>query len=166
MNHVPLSVAIYIRVSSEEQVEGYSLEAQLRACRAYAELRGWIVVVFSTIWVQRHEVVAITPTSLAFPLVVAAQKRYSRDSNNQIDGGDSGQGGGSPTGTTGQRGQGMMDPHPAHHSRKPSVNSALGSFFAVDSQVDSQTPADRQGRRWIDSENGLGAFPGGERCHA
>lgn len=37
-------VAIYIRVSSEEQVEGFSLGAQLRACRDFAERRHWIVV--------------------------------------------------------------------------------------------------------------------------
>ncbi len=39
-----MRTAIYIRVSSDEQVEGYSLDAQLRACRAYADMRGWIVV--------------------------------------------------------------------------------------------------------------------------
>lgn len=36
--------AIYKRVSSEEQVEGYSLAAQERACRDFAERRGWDVV--------------------------------------------------------------------------------------------------------------------------
>ncbi len=35
--------AIYHRVSSEEQVEGYSLDAQDRATRAYCEAHGWIV---------------------------------------------------------------------------------------------------------------------------
>ena len=35
-------VAIYIRVSTEEQAEdGYSLAAQERICRAFAESRGW-----------------------------------------------------------------------------------------------------------------------------
>ncbi len=33
--------AIYARVSSEEQVQGYSLDAQLRACREYVKARGW-----------------------------------------------------------------------------------------------------------------------------
>src|SRR5687767_2619834 len=36
--------AIYARVSSEEQVDGYSLDAQLRACRAYLTDHGWTVV--------------------------------------------------------------------------------------------------------------------------
>lgn len=37
--------AIYIRVSTEEQAEeGYSLAAQERACRMYAEVQGWQVV--------------------------------------------------------------------------------------------------------------------------
>jgi site-specific DNA recombinase len=36
--------AIYIRVSTEEQAEeGYSLAAQERACRMYAEVQGWAV---------------------------------------------------------------------------------------------------------------------------
>ena len=34
-------VAIYVRVSTEEQVEGYSLDAQRRAARAYCAERGW-----------------------------------------------------------------------------------------------------------------------------
>jgi site-specific DNA recombinase len=33
--------AAYVRVSSEEQVEGYSLAAQERAARAYCEVHGW-----------------------------------------------------------------------------------------------------------------------------
>jgi DNA invertase Pin-like site-specific DNA recombinase len=37
-------VAIYVRVSSEEQVEGYSLDAQLRAARTYCPERGWEIV--------------------------------------------------------------------------------------------------------------------------
>ena len=37
-------VAIYIRVSSDEQVEGFSLSAQTRACREFAERRNWQVV--------------------------------------------------------------------------------------------------------------------------
>src|SRR5688572_27909008 len=32
---------IYARVSSEEQVQGYSIQAQLRACRAWAEKQGY-----------------------------------------------------------------------------------------------------------------------------
>lgn len=36
--------AIYERVSSEEQVEGYSLDAQDRAGRLYCEAHGWTVV--------------------------------------------------------------------------------------------------------------------------
>ncbi len=44
-NHGPaLRVGLYYRVSSEEQVEGYSLDAQQRAARAYCELHGWTVV--------------------------------------------------------------------------------------------------------------------------
>jgi hypothetical protein len=36
-------VAVYVRVSSEEQLEGYSLEAQLRAIRGHCAERGWDV---------------------------------------------------------------------------------------------------------------------------
>ena len=36
--------AVYARVSSEEQVQGYSIDAQLRACRTYAADKGWQVV--------------------------------------------------------------------------------------------------------------------------
>lgn len=39
-----MRVAIYPRVSREEQVHGYSLDAQLDACRAYAAAHGWEVV--------------------------------------------------------------------------------------------------------------------------
>ena len=38
-----LRAAVYARVSSEEQVEGYSLDAQRRAFRALVEGRGWTV---------------------------------------------------------------------------------------------------------------------------
>jgi hypothetical protein len=38
---LPYRVAICFRVSSEEQVEGYSLDLQLRAARAYCAERGW-----------------------------------------------------------------------------------------------------------------------------
>src|SRR5829696_5531571 len=34
---------IYCRVSREEQVQGYSLDAQARGCREYAHTRGWQV---------------------------------------------------------------------------------------------------------------------------
>jgi len=37
-------VVIYVRVSSEEQVDGYSLSAQERFCREFAEKRHWDVV--------------------------------------------------------------------------------------------------------------------------
>ena len=37
-------VVIYVRVSTEEQVDGYSLSAQERFCREFAEKRGWEVV--------------------------------------------------------------------------------------------------------------------------
>lgn len=37
----PQRVAVYVRVSSEEQLEGYSLDAQLRAARATCAERGW-----------------------------------------------------------------------------------------------------------------------------
>lgn len=36
--------AIYFRVSSKEQLEGHSLEAQKALCQEYARSRGWIVV--------------------------------------------------------------------------------------------------------------------------
>ncbi len=39
-----MRAAIYARVSSEEQVEGYSIDAQLRAGRTFARERGWIIV--------------------------------------------------------------------------------------------------------------------------
>lgn len=37
-------IAIYSRVSSEEQVHGYSLEAQVNACMAFAAQRKWKIV--------------------------------------------------------------------------------------------------------------------------
>jgi site-specific DNA recombinase len=37
------TAAIYARVSSEEQVQGYSIQAQLRACREWAEKHGYTV---------------------------------------------------------------------------------------------------------------------------
>ena len=36
-------VALYVRVSSDEQVQGYSLDAQERAGRLYCEMQGWEV---------------------------------------------------------------------------------------------------------------------------
>jgi len=39
-----LRAAIYCRVSAEEQTEGYSLDAQTRACRQLVEERGWSLV--------------------------------------------------------------------------------------------------------------------------
>lgn len=36
-----MRAAIYARVSSEDQIEGYSLAAQLRACREHAQAKGW-----------------------------------------------------------------------------------------------------------------------------
>jgi DNA invertase Pin-like site-specific DNA recombinase len=39
-------IAIYSRVSSEEQVHGYSLEAQVNACMAFATQRKWKIVRF------------------------------------------------------------------------------------------------------------------------
>jgi hypothetical protein len=50
---------------------------QLIETASLAERRAIMRQLFSKIWVQRHEVVAITPTSLYLPLVVAARKRYS-----------------------------------------------------------------------------------------
>ena len=38
-----MRAALYARVSDEEQVEGYSLDAQKRAFRAYVESQGWTV---------------------------------------------------------------------------------------------------------------------------
>ncbi len=40
----PRRAAVYVRVSSEEQVEGYSLDAQVRATHLYCEAQGWSVV--------------------------------------------------------------------------------------------------------------------------
>jgi site-specific DNA recombinase len=37
-------VALYVRVSSEEQVEGYSLDAQEHSARLYCEAKGWEIV--------------------------------------------------------------------------------------------------------------------------
>ena len=39
-----MNIVIWARVSSREQREGYSIDAQLRACRAKAEREGWTVV--------------------------------------------------------------------------------------------------------------------------
>src|SRR6187431_2965971 len=39
-----MKAAIYIRVSGKRQVDGFSLAAQERACRDYANARGWRVV--------------------------------------------------------------------------------------------------------------------------
>lgn len=36
--------AVYLRVSSEEQIDGYSLDAQERQCREYAESRGMQII--------------------------------------------------------------------------------------------------------------------------
>ena len=39
-------IAVYSRVSSEEQVHGYSLDAQVNACKAFAAQRKWTIVRF------------------------------------------------------------------------------------------------------------------------
>ena len=39
-----LTAAAYVRVSSDEQVEGYSLDAQQRAIEAYCDAQGWTLV--------------------------------------------------------------------------------------------------------------------------
>jgi len=39
----PVQVAIYLRVSTEEQVEGHSLDEQLRQCQAFIKQQGWTV---------------------------------------------------------------------------------------------------------------------------
>ena len=44
LNLIVARAVIYIRVSSEMQLDGYSLEAQLAACRKLALERGWEVV--------------------------------------------------------------------------------------------------------------------------
>lgn len=43
INNLP-RVAIYLRVSSEMQIDNYSLDAQENACQSFASLRGWQVV--------------------------------------------------------------------------------------------------------------------------
>ena len=39
-----MRAALYARVSTEEQTEGYSIDAQTRACRDYAKALGWVIV--------------------------------------------------------------------------------------------------------------------------
>ena len=39
-----MRIAIYIRVSDQSQVDGYSLDAQERLCVEYCKSRGWVVV--------------------------------------------------------------------------------------------------------------------------
>jgi site-specific DNA recombinase len=39
-----MRAVIYIRVSDKSQVDGYSLEDQERACREYAQARGWNIL--------------------------------------------------------------------------------------------------------------------------
>ena len=38
-----MRAAIYARVSTEEQLAGYSIDAQLRACRNFAQEKGWVI---------------------------------------------------------------------------------------------------------------------------
>lgn len=38
-----MNAALYARVSTEEQVEGYSIDAQRRAFQAFVEGRGWTI---------------------------------------------------------------------------------------------------------------------------
>ena len=40
-NEKDMKAALYARVSSEEQVEGYSIDAQIRAFRVLCEAKGW-----------------------------------------------------------------------------------------------------------------------------
>ena len=42
----PKTAVIYVRVSSKEQVDGYSLNSQEKACREYCEKNGWDVLKF------------------------------------------------------------------------------------------------------------------------
>lgn len=95
--------------------------AQLIDAANLVERRAIVRQLFSKIWVQRHEVVAITPTSLYLPLVAAAQRRYSGGSNNQTDGsgGEPGRGGGTTAGAYRTSVQGAMEARPAHHLRTP-----------------------------------------------
>jgi site-specific DNA recombinase len=39
-----MRTVIYTRVSSEEQLDGFSLSAQAEQCRRYADQKGWTVV--------------------------------------------------------------------------------------------------------------------------
>jgi hypothetical protein len=39
----PRCAAIYVRVSSEDQVKGYSIPTQIEACRKLAEREGYLV---------------------------------------------------------------------------------------------------------------------------
>ncbi len=39
-----MRAVLYARVSSEEQVEGYSIDAQIRSCRNHTQEKGWVIV--------------------------------------------------------------------------------------------------------------------------
>lgn len=41
-----MKAAVYVRVSTEEQVDGYSLDAQVRAAKTYCEREGWDATFF------------------------------------------------------------------------------------------------------------------------
>ena len=51
------TAVIYARVSSEEQVQGYSIQAQLRACREWAEKHGYMIARNISMKVTPHFVV-------------------------------------------------------------------------------------------------------------
>jgi hypothetical protein len=96
---------------------------QVIATAHLAERRAILRQLFCQVWVQRHEIVAITPTSLYMPLVVAARKRYSSDKNNQIDPADRSEPGGRGSAkgahTRQKSVQGLVEARPAHQTRKP-----------------------------------------------
>ena len=39
-----MKTVLYTRVSSEEQIQNYSLDSQEKECRAYCEKQGWEIV--------------------------------------------------------------------------------------------------------------------------
>ena len=43
-----MRTGIYVRVSSEEQVQGYSLDAQARLARDYCEAHGWTCLLYTS----------------------------------------------------------------------------------------------------------------------
>jgi site-specific DNA recombinase len=70
--------AIYIRVSSREQVEGYSLDAQRRACAAFCGDRGYnVVATYADEGVSAHTDVIAKRPAFARMLADAEAGRFN-----------------------------------------------------------------------------------------